>query len=600
MADVFLNGKYIGTHGEPNRLIEEIKKMRINSSVPSQTSISYNEEEDSIIIYTDKGRGLRPLIIVKDGKPLLDEEHIKKLREGEIMWNNLVEDGIIEYLDAGEEENSYISLNVNELTSEHTHLEISPSVIFGTQANTVPFPQNSLSNRVTMGSKMVKQALGIYALNIPIRVDTDISIIHYSQFPIVKTQMYELLNYETHPTGQNIIVAVMPFEGYNMEDAIVINKASIERGLFRGTHYKPYNCEELKYPGGQQDFISIPDKEIKGYRTESVYKFLEEDGIIYPEVPVGAGDVLVGKISPPRFLSSLEELRVSSEAQRETSTVLKHGERGIVDSVIISENEDGNKFIKIKIRDKRNPEIGDKFSSRHGQKGVIGLIVPEEDMPFTENGIVPDIIFSPHSIPSRMTIGHMIEILAGKVGAITGKRIDASAFEGVTEFELRNLLKESGFREDGSEVVYDGKTGKRLNAKIFVGSQYYYRLKHMVSDKMHARSRGPVQLLTRQPTEGRAKEGGLRLGEMEKDCFVGHGSALLLKERFESDRAVIPICKKCGLIAIYNKFKNKTLCPVCGENTDVSFVEMSYAFKVLLDELKSLCLYSKLNIKPKY
>ncbi len=600
MTDVFLNGKYIGIHNDYKKLIKEVKEMRLKNSIPIQTSVSYNEFEDNVIIYTDKGRGLRPLIILKDGKPLLTEEHIKKLKSSEIDWDKLVQEGVIEYLDAGEEENAYIALNEKEITKEHTHIEISPSVIFGTQANTVPYPQNSLSNRVTLGAKMVKQALGIYALNMPIRVDTDISTIHYPQFPIVKTQMYDLLNYEMHPTGQNVIVAVMPFEGYNMEDAIVINKASIERGLFRGTYFKPYKCEELKYPGGQQDFISIPDKEIKGYRTESVYKFLEEDGLIYPEVPVDAGEVLVGKISPPRFLSSLEELRVSSEAQRETSTVLKHGEKGIVDSVIISENEDGNKFVKVKIRDKRNPEIGDKFASRHGQKGVIGLIVPEEDLPFTENGIVPDIIFSPHSIPSRMTIGHMIELLAGKVGAITGKKIDASAFEGISEFELRSMLKEAGFREDGSEVVYDGKTGKRLNAKIFVGSQYYYRLKHMVSDKMHARSRGPVQLLTRQPTEGRAREGGLRLGEMEKDCFVGHGAALLLKERFESDKAVIPICKKCGLIAIYNKFKNKTLCPVCGENTEVSFVEMSYAFKVLLDELKSLCLYSKLNIKPKY
>ncbi len=600
MTDIFLNGKYIGTHKEPTKFISQIKNMRIDGSIPKTTNFYYNEEEENLTIYTDKGRGMRPLIIVKNGKSMLTEEHIEKLEKDEITWDTLVEKGVIEYLDAGEEENTYIAIYEDELTSEHTHLEISPSVIMGTQANTVPFPQHSLSNRVTLGAKMVKQALGLYSLNLPIRVDTDISTIHYPQFPIVKTQIYDLLNYDTHPTGQNVIVAVMPFEGYNIEDAIVINKSSIDRGLFRGTYYKPYKCEELKYPGGQQDMILIPDKDIKGYRTEKVYGHLEEDGLIHPEVNVEAGDVLVGKVSPPRFLSSLEELRVGSEAQRETSTVLKHGEKGIVDSVIISENEDGNKFVKIKIRDKRNPEIGDKFSSRHGQKGVIGLIVPEEDMPFTENGIIPDIIFSPHSIPSRMTLGHLIELLGGKVGALSGEKIDGSAFESVREFELRETLKEYGFREDGSEVVYDGKTGKRMKARIFLGSQYYYRLKHMVADKMHARSRGPVQLLTRQPTEGRAKEGGLRLGEMEKDCFIGHGSSLLLKERFESDKAVIPICKQCGLIAIYNKFKNKTLCPVCGDNTEVAFVEMSYAFKVLLDELKSLCLYSKLNIKPKY
>ncbi len=600
MADIFLNGKYIGTHKEPEALVEKVKEMRVEGSIPRQTNVYYNEEEENIIIYTDKGRGIRPLIVVKDGKSLLTKEHIEKLKEDEITWENLSEEGVIEYLDAGEEENSYIAVSEEELTEEHTHLEISPSVILGTQANTVPFPQHSLSNRVTLGAKMVKQALGMYSLNLPIRVDTDISSIHYPQVPIVKTQIYDLLNYEKHPTGQNVIVAVMPLDGYNIEDAIIINKSSIDRGLFRGTYYKPYKCEELKYPGGQQDMITIPDKDIKGFRTEKVYNHLEKDGLIHPEVNVEAGDVLVGKISPPRFLSSLEELRVGSEAQRETSTVLKHGEKGIVDSVIISENEEGNKFVKIKIRDKRNPEIGDKFASRHGQKGIIGMVVPEEDMPFSENGIIPDIIFSPHSVPSRMTLGHLIELLSGKLGALKGKEIDASPFQSTSEFEIRESLKKLGFREDGSELMYDGRTGKRMDARIFIGSQYYYRLKHMVADKVHARSRGPVQLLTRQPTEGRAKEGGLRLGEMEKDCFVGHGSALLLKERFESDKAIIPICKKCGLIAIYNKFKNKTLCPVCGDNTDVSFVEMSYAFKVLLDELKSLGLYSKLNIKPKY
>ena len=600
MADVFLNGKYVGRHNEPKKFIEELRTMRMSGAIPRKTSIAFNEEEENIIIYADKGRGMRPLLVVKNGKLKISEEQIEKLKSDEITWDSLVEQGIIEYLDAEEEENAYVAVSEDELTSEHTHMEISPAIIFGTQANTVPFAQHSLSNRVTLGAKMVKQALGIYSLNIPIRVDTDISTIHYPQFPVVKTQIYDLLNYDTHPVGQNVVVAVMPFEGYNMEDAIIINKSSIERGLFRGSYYKPHKCEELKYPGGQQDMITIPDKDIKGYRTEKVYRYLEEDGLVHPEVDVEAGDVLVGKISPPRFLSSLEELRVGTEAQRETSTVLKHGEKGIVDSVIISENEDGNKFVKIKLRDIRNPEIGDKFSSRHGQKGVIGMVVPEEDMPFTENGVIPDIIFSPHSIPSRMTLGHLIELLGGKVGALTGKTIDASPFESMSEQDLRKMLVDAGFRGDCSEIVYNGKTGRRMQARIFVGCQYYYRLKHMVADKIHGRSRGPVQLLTRQPTEGRAKEGGLRLGEMEKDCFVGHGSALLLKERFESDKAVIPICKQCGLIAIYNKFKNKTLCPVCGESTEVAFVEMSYAFKVLLDELKSLCLYSKMNIKPKY
>ncbi len=600
MANVFLNGKFIGTHKNPDKLIKEIKEMRRNGSMPSEINVSYYNDEDSIFIFSDKGRARRPLIVVKNGKSLLTKEHIEKLKKNEIKWDDLVKEGVIEYLDAEEEENALIAVDENDITPEHTHLEISPIVIMGPQANMVPYAQHSLSYRITLGAKMTKQSLGIYATNLPVRADTDVSVIHYPQVPIVKTQMYDLLRVENHPAGQNVIVAIMPFEGYNIHDAVVINKASIDRGLFRATTYRPYKCEELRYPGGQTDTIAVPDKDIKGYRTEHAYRYLEGDGIVYPEVEVKPGDVLVGKVSPPRFLSSLEELRVGTEAQRETSTTLAHGEQGVVESVLISESEEGNKFVKVKVRDQRIPELGDKFASRHGQKGILGLIIPEEDMPFTENGIVPDIIFSPHSIPTRMTVGHLIEILGGKVGALKGKSIDATAFQSINEFELRKMLKEAGFKEDGTEVMYDGRTGERIRARIFVGSQYYYRLRHMVANKIHARSRGPVQLLTRQPTEGRAKEGGLRLGEMEKDCFVGHGAALLLKERFDSDRAVIPICKQCGLLAIYNKFKNKTVCPVCGDDAPVTFVEMAYAFKLLLDELKSMCIYPKLNLKPKY
>lgn len=600
MINVFLNGKFIGTHKEPLKLIKDVKDMRRKGIIPTETNISYYKEEGSIFIFSDRGRARRPVIVVKDGKSLLTREHMEKLRKNEIDWNDLIKDGIVEYLDAEEEENAYIAVNEKDLTPEHTHLEISPTIIMGPQANMVPYAQNSMVYRITLGAKMTKQALGLYTSNLAIRADTDVSIIHYPQTPIVKTQMYDLLRFEDHPVGQNIIIAIMPFEGYNVHDAIVINKASIDRGLFRATTYRPYKCEELRYPGGQTDTIMLPDKDIKGYRTEHVYRYLEEDGIVYPEAKLDSGDVLIGKVSPPRFLSSLEELRVNTDTQRETSTIMTHGEKGVVDSVLISESEGGNKFIKVKVRDERIPELGDKFASRHGQKGVIGLIVPEEDMPFTENGIIPDIIFSPHSIPTRMTLGHMIEILGGKVGALKGKTIDATSFQSVGEFELRKELKELGFKEDGSEVMYNGKTGERLKARIFIGSQYYYRLKHMVANKIHARSRGPVQLLTRQPTEGRAKEGGLRLGEMEKDCFVGHGAALLLKERFDSDKTFVPVCKNCGLLAIYNKFKNKSICPVCGEDAPITFVEMSYAFKLLLDELKSMCIYPKMNVKPKY
>ena len=600
MTGVFLNGKFIGEHQNWKSLVEQVKDMRKKGTLPVETNVSYNDKEDSVLICTDKGRARRPLVVVKNGKPVLTEEIITKMQNNEIKWGELVKEGIIEYLDADEEENALISVFEDEITPAHTHLELSPTVIMGPQANMVPYAGHSLSFRITLGAKMIKQSLGMYAANLPVRADTDVSIIHYPQTPIVKTLMYDLVKFDSHPAGQNVIVAIMPYLGYNMEDAVVINRASIDRGLFRATTFRPYKCEELKYPGGQTDLIAIPDKEIKGYRTEHAYRFLEEDGIIAPECVTEPNDVIVGKVSPPRFLASLEEFRVGTEAQRETSTTVVSSEDGVVDSVMVSESEEGNKFVKVKIRDQRIPELGDKFASRHGQKGVVGLIVPEEDMPFTANGIVPDIIFSPHSIPSRMTVGHLIEIIGGKAGALAGRKIDATAFQEMPESELRKLLFECGFKEDGSETVFDGRTGEELKARIFVGSQYYYRLKHMVANKMHARSRGPVQLLTRQPTEGRAKEGGLRLGEMEKDCFVAHGAAMLLKERFDSDRTIQPVCKNCGLLAIYNQFKNKEMCPVCGENAPITFIELSYAFKLLLDELKSMCIYPKLNVKPKY
>ncbi len=599
MTDVYINGKYVGIVDDWKKFLNNLREGRRKGEISKQINFSYVDPEDKIMIVTDGGRVRRPLIVVKDGKPLLTKEHIKKLKEGKISWSDLVKEGIIEYLDAEEEENSYIALSEDELTEEHTHLEIAPSIIFGAMAAQIPYAEHSSSVRVLIGSKMVKQSLGLYAQNYPVRADTDVSLLHYPQRPIVKTLIYDALNEDEHPAGQNVVIAVMPLEGYNIEDAVIMNKASIERGLFRSTFFKPYKTEELRYPGGLTDKIEIPSKDVKGYRSEELYQFLEEDGIIYPEAVVKGDDVLVGKTSPPRFLSSLEEFSAMMESRRETSVAVKHGEKGVVSSVMLTESGDGNRMVKVVVRDQRIPELGDKFVSRHGQKGVIGLIVPQEDMPFSANGIVPDIIFSPESIPSRLTLSHVLEILAGKVGALSGKYIDGTPFQNINEFELRKMLKELGFRDNGVETMYDGKTGREIKARIFIGSQYYQKLKWMVAGKLHARSRGPVQLLTKQPTEGRSREGGLRLGEMEKDCLVAHGASLLLKERFSSDRIVVPVCKNCGSVAIYNKFKNKAYCPVCGENAPIAFVEMSYAFKLFLDELKALCIYPKLVIKSK-
>jgi DNA-directed RNA polymerase beta subunit len=296
----------------------------------------------------------------------------------------------------------------------------------------------------------------------------------------------------------------------------------------------------------------------------------------------------------------LDEYNLSAAIRRESSVSLKHGEKGVADFVVITENEEGNKLVQVRLREERIPEIGDKFTSRHGQKGVTGILVPVQDIPFSANGITPDLIFTPHGISSRMTISHLLELIGGKVGALSGRFVDGTLFEAESELNMRAELLNLGFKEDGTETFYDGRTGKQMLAKIYVGNMYYLRLRHLVANKMQSRARGPIQLLTRQPTEGKAKEGGLRLGEMEKDVFIAHGASLLLKERFDSDKTNLPVCEKCGLVAVEDQYKNRKYCLMCGEDVNINYVEMSYAFKLLLDEIRSLGIYPKLNLENKY
>ena len=600
MAEVYLNSKFVGTVDSPQTMVQQIREDRRNNKLPNNVNVYYNTEENSVQIETFKGRARRPLIIIKNGQPLLTEKHIKQLEKKEISWSDLVNEGTIEYLDAAEEENAYVAFFEKDLTPEHTHLEITPLAMTGLATSLVPFANFNQSTRLNAGSKNQKQALGFYISNYAVRMDMDVNILYEPHIPIVGSIMHGISDYDKHPSGQNIVVAIMSFKGYNMEDSIILNKGSIDRGLARSTYYRPSIAEELRYSGGLIDEISVPDKDVKGYKTEKDYKFLEGDGIISPESKVQEGNVIIGKTSPPRFLSSLDEYSLASSTRRESSVSLKHGEKGIVDFILITENEEGNKLVQVRLRDQRIPEIGDKFTSRHGQKGVVGLIVPQADMPFSASGTQPDLIFSPHGIPSRMTISHLIELIAGKVGSLSARYIDGTTFDAEPEEKLREELLSLGFRENGVETLYNGQTGEAFQSKIYIGNMYYLKLKHMVSNKIHSRARGPIQLLTRQPTEGRAKEGGLRLGEMEKDTFVAHGASLLLKERFDSDKTVVPVCENCGIIAIKDEFKNKAYCPICGDNVEISDIEISYAFKLILDEFKSLCVHSKLVLEKQY
>ena len=600
MVEVFLNGSYVGETPNAETFIQNVRQSRRQGSLSSTVNVSYHPLLNQVSVETGKGRLRRPLIIVYHGQSLLTEKHIKQLQKKELTWYDLINQGLIEYLDAEEEENAFVAIFEDELTSEHTHLELTPLSMLGLCTSLVPFANYIQSARLSIGSKNQKQALGFYAANFGVRMDMDVNLLYTPQIPVVNTIIHDLSHYEQHPSGQNLVVAVMVHKGYNMEDAIVINKASIERGMGRSTYYRPSIAPELRYSGGLMDEIAIPNPEAKGYKHEKDYRFLEEDGIIYPEASVAEEDVIIGRTSPPRFLSSMDEYNLATTSRRESSIALRHGESGVVDFVLLTENEEGNKLVQVRIRDQRIPEVGDKFTSRHGQKGVIGLIIPQVDMPFSMSGVIPDLLFSPHGIPSRMTVSHLLELIAGKTGSLSGRYIDATAFSAEKEDAIRKELIQLGFRENGTERMYNGMTGEIFDARIYIGGMYYLKLKHMVANKMHSRARGPIQLLTRQPTEGRAKEGGLRLGEMEKDTFVAHGASLLLKERFDSDKTIMPISEESGLVAIDDTYQKRRYCPISSDNAEITDVEMSYAFKLFLDELKSLCLYPKIQLTSRY
>jgi len=592
--DVYLDGVPIGYTKDGNELVENLRKLRREGKISREINFVYYPELREVRINTDSGRIRRPLIIVENGIPKLKKEDLKKLGSGELDWFDLIKMNYIEYLDTEEEDSALVALTEKDVTPSHTHLELSPLGILGIPASLLPFAEYNRGDRVNLGAKMVCQSIGLYQSNFFLRTDTKSNVLLYQEVPLIETDTTEIAGLDHHPAGYNVVVALACYKGYNMLDGVVFNKASIERGLFRSFFYRVYPVEEKRYWGGQEDKICIPEKDVRGYKGEESYAKLAEDGILPLETRVESDDVLVGRVSPLRFLSA-NELMSGIANMRESSICLRHGEKGVVDRVFLTQTTNGTKLVKIAIRDLKVPELGDKFASRHGQKSVIGLIAPQEDMPFTSSGLIPDVILNPHSIPSRQTIGQLLEMLTAKVAALSGRRINASPFSELKEEDIRKILRELGFRSDGKEVLYNGITGEKLEVEIFTGVLYYQKLDHMVSNKIQARSRGPVTLLTRQPTEGKAKEGGLRLGEMEKDCLIAHGAVLTLKERFDSDKIVVPICKKCGLIAVWSKSQEKNICPVC-KDSDVENVEMSYAFKLLLDELKTMLIYPKLNV----
>ena len=675
---IHVNGDIFGLHKNPTKLVNQFKRRRRQGRIRSEVSIRHDSENRDVFINTDRGRILRPLLVLEDGDLKLSKESLENIRSGEWTFNDLVSNGVVEWVDAEEEEDLLVAprpydlpmsspennrpinpanvewLNLGEEQISHanlrvevhmpngesvfeefsvplnyyqedidalrrkqkrknlilvfTHVEIDPQLILGVCASLVPYPEHNSTPRVTGGTAMVKQSLGLPSANYRLRPDTRMHVMHYPQQSIVGTRAMKTTNFAQRPGGQNFVVAILSHHGYNMQDAVVINRAAVERSLGRSSFIRTYNAENKRFPGGQEERIEIPGTgldEIKGLKSWESYTHLERDGLPTPETFLssvgGESSVLVGKTSPPRFLEEAHGHFLQAQERRESAMMVRHGESGWVDNVYVTESLDSTLLCRIVVRSEKIPEIGDKFASRHGQKGIIGRLVDEQDMPFTVDGVIPDLIINPHAIPSRMTVAHVLEMVGGKVGAMEGRHIDGTAFSGEKEDSLRAGLLRNGFAHTGRESMMSGETGEAYEAEIFAGVIYYQRLHHLVSSKLHARSRGRVQILTRQPTEGRARQGGLRFGEMERDCLIAHGASMVIKDRLldESDGWPLQVCNNsgCGHIAYYDWKRRTPVCPICGDRADVHTVQTSYAFKLLLDEMKSLGVAMRLELE---
>jgi DNA-directed RNA polymerase subunit B len=673
---VHVNGDIFGLHKRPQKLVSQFKRRRRQGKIRHEVSIRHDTENKDVFINTDRGRILRPLLVIENGSLTLSKAHLDALRSNELDFNDLVRSGVVEWVDAEEEEDLLIAprpydlpshspknkrpinpdkvewLNLGEHDISHaklaaeiqlpngktivekfkiplnyyqddmdalkrkekkgntvlifTHVEIDPQLILGVCASLIPYPEHNSTPRVTGGTAMVKQSLGLSSANYRLRPDTRAHIMHYPQRSIVGTRAMDSTKFNQRPGGQNLVVAIMSYHGYNMQDAIVMNKASVERSMGRSSFMRTYNAENKRFPGGQEERIEIPGTgldEIKGLKSWDSYAHLERDGLPIPETFLstakGENPVLVGKTSPPRFLEEAHGAFLQAQERRESSMNVRHGEYGWVDNVFVTESLDSGRLVRITLRSNKIPELGDKFASRHGQKGIIGRLVDQEDMPFTEDGVIPDLLINPHAIPSRMTVAHVLEMIGGKVGSMETRRIDGTAFTGEKEESLRSGLLRNGFNHTGRESMVNGETGESYPAEVFVGVIYYQRLHHLVSSKLHARSRGRVQILTRQPTEGRARQGGLRFGEMERDCLISHGASMVIKDRLlgESDGIDLFVCAQSGHIAWYDPRKRTYVSPIHGDGAEVYKIQTSYAFKLLLDEMKSLGVAMRLELE---
>ena len=530
---VFLNGSWIGMllNEDAPEIIESLRSAKRMGKIHIHTGIVWKSAMKELWITSEAGRVIRPIYyaaaireIARDRSGIL-KASILAITE----WNYLVAwtspDGnrLIEYIDAGETDNAYIAMTYDACVQDpsYTHCEIHPSMMFGTTASGIPFPDHNQSPRNAYQSAMAKQAMGVYALNFRERFDAMSHVLCYPEVPMVSPFMSKFYGAQNLPAGQNIIVAIMTYTGYNQEDSNMMNRAALDRGRFRSIFYRTYKDEERKnQSSGEEEKFCNPNPAETKHMKNAKYDKIGEDGFIPRNTYVTPDDILIGKVVPLRVPTGVT-VPVGSKKSRDISKMPRNNESGYVDKIYKNRNGEGYSFAKIRMRQDRIPEIGDKFSSRHGQKGTMGMILNPEDMPQTASGIVPDIIINPHAIPSRMTIAQLMETLLSKVGCMTGCLGDGSPFSETTVDDLATILRDNyGMEPYGNEIMYNGYTGRQMETSIFIGPCYYQRLRHCSADKMHSRASGPLVMLTRQPAEGRAREGGLRLGTILPKCDV--------------------------------------------------------------------------------
>lgn len=599
---VFINGSWLGNVENPFELYNSLKTKKYKGIINIYTSVIFDIKRKEIRVCNDAGRLARPILKVKNNELVLTKTIVDKIMNNELEWDDLLtdcknDDSVIEYIDAAEQNLNMVAMtpaSLKEKTNiiyKYTHCELHPSTIFGILASCIPFPEHNQSPRNTYQCAMGKQAMGMYVTNYDSRLDKTAYVMTYPMRPLVDTRVMNMIGLNSIPSGSQIVVAIMTHSGYNQEDSILFNKGSIDRGLFQATIYHTEKDEDKKIQGDEEIRCKPDPSKTKGMKFAN-YNKVNSQGVIPENTLVENRDIIISKIVPIKEARNDHTKVMKYEDQ---SRIFRTTEETYVDKNYIERNGDGYNFCKVRLRTIRKPIIGDKFSSRHGQKGTIGNIIPEEDMPYTASGVRPDIIINPHAIPSRMTIAQLKETVLGKTLIELGLFGDGTSFG---KFDVKDICKELqkvGYESNGNELMYNGLTGEQIETSVFIGPVFYQRLKHMVSDKQHSRSIGPMVNLTRQPAEGRSKDGGLRFGEMERDCMCSHGASRFTKGRIydASDAFRVHTCKKCGLIAAYNDITHVHHCKTCDNRSDFAYVELPYACKLMFQELITM------NIAPR-